>query len=61
MFYVIKIILILTGAIIVGNWFLEELKKGYKLNLPWYKPYLSLPGIIIICAILSPLIIKLFR
>ena len=57
---IIKAIAILIAALIVGNSFLYELKKARALGLPWYKPYLSLPGIIILMIILVvPIILKI--
>ncbi len=46
----------LVAAILVGNWFLSEVKKARATNQPWYRPYLSTPGILIIlAAILIPI------
>jgi len=47
---------VLIAAIIVGNWFLAEVKKNNRKQQPWYKPYLSLPGLIILAALSLPLI-----
>jgi len=47
---------VLIAAIIVGNWFLAEVKKNNRKQQPWYKPYLSVPGLIILAAIGLPLI-----
>ena len=47
---------VLVAASILGNWFLSELKKARSAGAPWYKPYLSLPGILIIIAIFLPII-----
>ena len=47
---------VLVAAIIVGNWFLAEVKKAGRQRLPWYKPYLSVPGLIILAALCLPLI-----
>jgi hypothetical protein len=46
----------LIAAIIVGNWFLAEIKKSGRKQHPWYKPYLSVPGLIILAALSLPLI-----
>jgi len=52
----VKYVAVLIAAIIIGNWFLAEVKKAHKQQLPWYKPYLSPPGLIILIAVCLPLI-----
>jgi hypothetical protein len=47
---------VLIAAIIIGNWFWAEVKKAHRQQQPWYKPYLSLPGLIILAAVSLPLI-----
>jgi len=47
---------VLIAAIMVGNWFLAEVKKSGRKLHPWYKPYLSVPGLIILVALSLPLI-----
>ncbi len=47
---------VLIAAIILGNWFLAEVKKAHRQQQPWYKPYLSVPGLIIRAALSLPLI-----
>ena len=49
---IVKIIAPLVAAILVGNWFLSEVKKVRIKGGPWYQPYLSIPGVMIILAIL---------
>ena len=59
---IIKAIAVLVAAFIVGNSFLGELKKARTLGLPWYKPYLTLPGILILIVIIViPVIIKIMQ
>ena len=59
---IMKAIAILVAALIVGNAFLDELKKARALGLPWYKPYLTLPGILILIVILVvPVILKIMQ
>jgi len=53
---IIKYAGVLIAAIIIGNWFLAEVKKAHRQQLPWYKPYLSVPGLIILIAVCLPLI-----
>jgi lysylphosphatidylglycerol synthetase-like protein (DUF2156 family) len=47
---------VLVAAIILGNWFLAEVKKASRQRQPWYKPYLSVPGLLILIALCLPLI-----
>jgi len=61
MLIILKYVAVLAAAAIIGQSFLGELKKARALALPWYRPYLSLPGIIIILAVLSPLFLKLLK
>jgi hypothetical protein len=55
----IKYVAVLVAAMIIGNWFLSEVRKAKANVQPWYKPYLSLPGLIIIAALSLPLILLL--
>ena len=48
----IKIIPILIAAILLGNWFLAELKRANATGKPWYTAYISIPGLLILLAIL---------
>ena len=47
---------VLVAAIILGNWFLAEVRKAGRQRQPWYKPYLSVPGLLILLALCLPLI-----
>lgn len=58
-FEIMKVIAVLVAAIVLGNWFLSELKKARATRAPWYQPYLTIPGILIIIAVMLPLILKL--
>lgn len=49
---IVKIIAPLVAAILLGNWFLSEVKKARIKGGPWYQPYLSIPGVMIILVIL---------
>ena len=46
---------VLVAAMIIGNWFLAEVKKAKLKNQPWYKPYLTIPGLIILAALSLPI------
>ena len=59
LFNLIKYAAVLVAAIIIGNWFLTEARKAKMNKEPWYKPYLSLPGLIILAALTLPFIILL--
>lgn len=62
MIQLIKILATLAAAVLLGNWFLAELKKARALKKPWYAPYLSPPGLIIIFLIVFlPLLIRLLQ
>ncbi|MBW1866378.1 MAG: hypothetical protein JRI38_01340 [Deltaproteobacteria bacterium] len=56
---IIKMIAVLAAAAILGNWFLREIKKSRARRSPWYTPYLSLPGLLVLIAILLPIILYL--
>lgn len=51
----LKMVAVLVAAILVGNWFLAEVKQARLKGKPWYQPYLSAPGILIILAFLLPI------
>ena len=55
----LKAIAVLVAAILIGNWFLSELRASRAKGKPWYAAYLSLPGILIILAVLLPVFIWL--
>jgi hypothetical protein len=52
---------VLIAAILIGNWFLAEVKKSKIKRAPWYTPYLSVPGLIILAALSLPLLFWLFK
>jgi hypothetical protein len=57
----IKYAAVLVAAIIIGNWFLTEARKAKANKEPWYKPYGSVPGLIILAALSLPLILLLIN
>lgn len=57
---IIKLIAVLAAAVFVGNWFLSELRKARATGGPWYQPYLSIPGLIIVAAVFLPILLKIF-
>jgi len=56
-----KLISVVLGAAILGNWFLSEVKNSRRRNLPLYSAYLSPPGLLILAALLVPVIYWLAR
>ncbi len=58
---ILKVVVVLAAAAILGNWFLAELRSARAKGQSWYAPYLTIPGILILIAIAAPLLISLFR
>lgn len=58
---ILKMIAVLVAASFLGNWFLSEFKKAKALNKPWYAPYLSIPGALIIIAIFIPVMLWMLK
>ncbi|MFO8084686.1 MAG: hypothetical protein R6U27_10255 [Desulfobacterales bacterium] len=56
---IIKYIPVLIAALVLGNWFMAEVKKAKIQKKPWYAPYLSIPGILILLALSLPIAIKI--
>ncbi|MFO7861463.1 MAG: hypothetical protein R6U41_09600 [Desulfosalsimonas sp.] len=52
----IKAAAMLLAAGILGNWFLSEVKKAKIEKKPWYTPYVSIPGLLILLALSLPVI-----
>jgi len=59
--YILKIVAPLVAAIMVGNWFMSEVKKARLKGGPWYQAYLSIPGLLIILAILLPILLWIIK
>jgi hypothetical protein len=55
----LKLVVVLLAAVTLGNWFLGEVRSARRLRKPWYAPYLSLPGIIVLLAIALPIVLWL--
>ena len=47
-----RFIAVIIAAGIIGNWFMAESRKNKAKGGPWYGAYMSLPGFVIIAAIL---------
>jgi hypothetical protein len=53
----VKAICVLGAAALVGNWYLAEVRKAKAAGKPWYAPYLTLPGFLILVVLLIPVIL----
>lgn len=56
-FRILEGVCVLVAAILVGNWFLAEVRKSHAGKGPWYGPYLSIPGLLIILILAIPIIL----
>lgn len=61
LFDLIKIVAILAAGAILGNWFLREVKQAKMSGKPWYTPYFSVPGLLVLVALLLPVLIWIAR
>jgi hypothetical protein len=57
----LKMAAVLIAASLLGNWFLSELKKARALQKPWYAPYLTLPGLLMIIALFIPIVVWVYQ
>jgi hypothetical protein len=57
---ILKYVPVLIAALVLGNWFMKEVRKAKIQQKPWYAPYISVPGILILLAISLPIFIRLF-
>jgi hypothetical protein len=58
---ILKAIPILVAAFFLGNWFLSEVRKAKYARKPWYSPYLTIPGILIIITFMIPVFLRFFH
>ena len=58
---ILKAIPILIAAFFLGNWFLSEARKAKIARKPWYAPYLTMPGILILIVFMIPVFLKFYR
>ena len=61
LFGLLKLIAPLLAAVIVGNWFLGEAKRAKLAGKPWYTPYISIPGLLVLVALMIPLVLWVFK
>ena len=57
---VLKAIPILVAALFLGNWFLSEVKKARAARKPWWAPYVTVPGVLIVIVLMIPVFLRLF-
>ena len=56
----LKMIACLLAGIALGNWFLTKARAGQARGDAWYKAYISLPGLIVLAALIGlPLLLWL--
>lgn len=48
---------VLAAAGILGSWFRKEVREARAAGRPWYTPYLTAPGLLVVLAVLLPLLI----
>lgn len=61
MISILKAIPVLVAALFLGNWFLAEVRKAKAARKPWYAPYLSIPGILIVIVLMIPIFIRFIK
>ena len=57
---ILKAIPILLASFALGHWFLTEAKKAKLARKPWYTPYLTIPGILILIVFMIPVYLHFF-
>ena len=53
---ILRFAAVLAAAVMLGNWFLSEVRKSRAKKEPRYKPYLTVPGVLVVIAVLMPFI-----
>jgi hypothetical protein len=48
-----KMAAVVLAAVLLGNWFLAEIRSARRRRLPWYAPYLSPAGILVALVVLG--------
>lgn len=57
----LRLVSVLLGAAILGNWFLSEVRAARRRGRPWYAAYLSAPGLLILAALAFPILWWIIR
>lgn len=52
----VKFLPVLIAGLLVGRWYFSEVKKARRLRKPWYAPYLTVPGMMVILVLLFPIV-----
>jgi len=56
---IISALAVLAAGAMLGKQFLAENRKALRNRAPWYAPYLSLPGILMLIALAVPIVLWL--
>ncbi len=56
----IKMAAVLAGGLLLGRMYFEEVKKAKRAGAPWYAPYRTPPGILVVLALMLPLFVWLY-
>ncbi|TYT74521.1 hypothetical protein [Desulfobotulus mexicanus] len=57
---IVKMGAALGSAMLLGHWFLAEVKRIKAQNQPLYKAYMTVPGVLVILAVLIPAVVWFF-
>lgn len=55
----IKMAAVLLGGLLLGRMFFGEVKKAKQRGAPWYAPYLTVPGLFVLIALMLPIFLWL--
>jgi len=53
----LKMAAVLAGGLLLGRMFFAEVKKAKHSGAPWYAPYFTAPGILVLIALLLPILL----
>ncbi len=53
----LKMAAILGGGLLLGHAYFQEVKKAKRIGAPWYAPYKTAPGILVLVALMLPLFV----
>jgi len=56
LFEILRFAAVVAAAALLGNWFMAEVRKSRAKNEPRYKPYLTVPGVLVVLAVLMPML-----
>jgi hypothetical protein len=57
MISLIKMAAVVMGGLLLGRMFFAEVKKAKQTGAPWYRPYLTAPGVLTLIALALPIFI----